>query len=626
MKKAIAVIVAVMMIFASVMMLLIISNQHETRDDLGDMDIIKGDAGAGIMASFDDHSSLQSYLSVTDQSGQNKGNANGFGGTLMSGGASPTSSQFSSGSGGTSYSDTNVQVQGVDEEDFVKTDGEYIYLASGVQVSIIKAYPVSQLEHVSSIDTSASMHSIADYMSYSSIDGIFIHGDFLITLCTGYRNEQHWVHENQNLTDDSWMFSGTITMVLIYDISDKTNPILRYAYGISGWTYSSRMIDSTVYIVTSSYITKRNDTYNMPTLWTVGKRWLMEPDRIVYDNDLNRSYSYLNVLAIDIDDNKIGYVSMVADWSSCMYMSLDNLYITYGHGWWWWGPNDQTTKIFKISADDAHVQVVAKGEVKGNIRSQFSMDEKVGNLRVVTTERSNGTISNNVYVLDRSLNLIGSLEGIAPNETSFATRFMEDRLYLVTFRYIDPFIVIDLSDPNNPTKLGELEIPGFSTYLHPIDDTHVLGIGRETGSVAKLTLFDVTDPLNPTEVDTYLFLGEGNHSYSYTQAEYDHKAVCYDSERHMLAIPISIYSYSSDGHYYNSTSIQGVAVLDISTTDGISLRGIVEHNNSYASRALYIGDYLYTLGYNEIKVSNLSDLSSVDRLVLDRGDYYGWYY
>ena len=189
------------------------------------------------------------------------------------------------------------------------------------------------------------------------------------------------------------------------------------------------------------------------------------------------------------------------------------------------------TIIHKISIDEDKIEYVAKGSVPGRLLNQFSMDESGDRFRVATTEeyyiQHQGTIrSNAVYVLDEQLSIVGELDDIAPDESIFSAKFMGDRLYLVTFEQIDPFFVIDLST-DTPKILGELKIPGFSNYLHPYDEEHIIGIGRDTKEMdngrvqqlgIKIALFNVADVNNPKVADD-IIVGD---SSTYSEALNNH--------------------------------------------------------------------------------------------------------
>jgi len=280
-----------------------------------------------------------------------------------------------------------------------------------------------------------------------------------------------------------------------------------------------------------------------------------------------------------------------------------------------------TTTIYKIGVDGLSMHISARGDFNGVLLNQFALDEKDGYLRLAANNGDWNNRLNAVYVLDSDLAMIGSIENLAANESIQAARFVGDTLYLVTFRQIDPLFVIDLSVPTEPKVLGELTMPGFSSYLHPVDADHVLGIGRE-GSRVKISLYDVSDPTNPKEVSNYL-TEEG--PYASSPAQWDYKAVLFSAEKNLLVIPITIYNYDS----VNYTPFNGFFVFDVSVDSGISLRGTVSHDNSYyyyndGGRSLYIGEYLYTMTDQNVKVSALSDLSELASMELPSSN--GYYY
>ncbi len=281
----------------------------------------------------------------------------------------------------------------------------------------------------------------------------------------------------------------------------------------------------------------------------------------------------------------------------------------------------QKTFIHRFSLDKTAIDYEGKGEVKGNLLNQFSLDEHNNYLRVATTFYLYGgrsTSYNNVYVLDAELNLVGSLERVAPDERIYSTRFIGDRLYMVTFRQVDPFFVIDLAQPTNPQILGALKIPGFSDYLHPYDENHLIGVGKDTeenqfGGVQtaglKLALFDVSDVHNPKQRAKYIIGGQGTQS----EALQDHKAFLFSREKNLLAIPVQEVQKNDWQNTWN-----GVYVFDLTPEQGFILKGKVDHtlprekqtNYSYnqVRRSLYIGDTLYTLSQYYLKSNSLQNL------------------
>ena len=296
------------------------------------------------------------------------------------------------------------------------------------------------------------------------------------------------------------------------------------------------------------------------------------------------------------------------------------------------------TIIHKISIDEDKIEYVAKGSVPGRLLNQFSMDENGDRFRVATTIehyiQHEGTIrSNAVYVLDEELNIVGELEDIAPDESIFSSRFMGDRLYLVTFQQIDPFFVIDLSK-DTPKILGELKIPGFSNYLHPFDEDHVIGVGRDTKVDSndrvqqlgvKIALFNVADVNNPKVLDDFVIGDRSSHS----EALHNHKAFFFDKTRNVLSIPIS---GDSDGLEHISTKMfapeynrwSGFYVFDIDTTNGFSIKGTITHSDSDSryygmgdARTFYIDDVLYTASQGYLKMNSFDDLNEINSIKLE---------
>jgi len=529
-----------------------------------------------------------------------------------------------------SHSETNIQVEGVDESDIVKTDGQYIYLVASNHVSIIKAYPPEDLANVSFIyPEDLATDEIDANRIY--IEGVYLlPGKLIVLSSVGYYYYDYYY----NTAEDSEIPSepdGPWTMISVFDISDVESPVLIHSKAISGSQVTSRLVGDIVYIVTQRSIWMYSDSYVLPAVQDDGLESDMAPDEIYYDNETKEAGSFVNILAYDVGTYESNHMSVIAGWASTVYMSQDSLYFTVPK---WTGeivwleselvPEDDSgtrTTIYKISVDGIGMDIVAKGEVRGWLLNQFSMDEKDSYLRIATTTDW-VDMKNNVYVLNATLVQVGAVEDIAPDERIYAARFVGDTLYLVTFRQIDPLFVIDLSDPSDPKILGELVMPGFSSYLHPVDEDHVLGIGSENSTV-KVALYDVSDPANPVETSKVTLNGS-----SWTMASYEHKAVLFDKEMELLVIPVSTYWYSDDWTDYGYWN--GAIVFRVSIEEGISIRGTIEHTTSaqgYSGeiqRSLYIEDYLYTIGYMQLKVSSLDDLSEVGSIVL--GSYPDYYY
>ena len=300
----------------------------------------------------------------------------------------------------------------------------------------------------------------------------------------------------------------------------------------------------------------------------------------------------------------------------------------------------EKTVIHKIAINKGDLQYKTAGEVPGVVLNQFSMDEDNGYFRIATTKNrrwstfgESSESYNNIYVLDENMKIVGSVEKLAKGEKIYSVRFMQNRAYLVTFKQIDPLFVIDLEDPTNPKVLGELKIPGFSNYLHPYDETTLIGLGKDSGNWdagLKLSLFDVSDVKNPKEIDNYVFENGRGDSIALR----DHKAFLFSKEKNLLVIPVNLEEErtieDADGmkgvekvinEYFN-----GAAVFYIDKK-GFILKGKVDHsdgnsNNNYGynsdavKRSLYIENILYTLSDKYLKMNDLSDIEEVNSLEL----------
>ena len=296
------------------------------------------------------------------------------------------------------------------------------------------------------------------------------------------------------------------------------------------------------------------------------------------------------------------------------------------------------TIIHKISIDEEKIKYVAKGEVPGRLLNQFSMDQSGDRFRVATTTeiytQYEGTIrSNAVYVLDEKLDIVGQLEDIALEESIFSARFMGDRLYLVTFQQIDPFFVIDLSS-DTPKILGELKIPGFSNYLHPFDEEHVIGVGRDTKEIdngriqqlgIKISLFNVSDVNNP-KVAGDIIIGD---SSTHSEALYNHKAFFFDKTRGVISIPISgdvkgLENTSSKMFAPDYNRWSGFYVFDVDKSNGFEVKGTITHSDSDSryygmsnARTFYIDDVLYTASQGYLKMNSFDNLDKINSIKLE---------
>ncbi len=493
------------------------------------------------------------------------------------------------------HSLTNIQVEGVDEADIIKTDGEHIYLVLENRVIIVKAYPPEDARILSEIVLNGTPKDI------------FINGDRLVVL------EQE----------------ASRASIKVYDVSDRESPQLKRQVSVDGGYWGSRMIGDYVYVVINEPVAYGEDDVSLPRIYFDGVVKEISATSIYHADVSDYSYTFSTVVALNIhkDAQEPAYETILMGYTSNMYVSLNNMYITFT-GQRANASYSETTSIHRIHIENGQIEYNASGEVPGRVLNQFSMDEHEGFFRVATTigylsrNWEEATSRNHLYILDKNLDIVGRLEDLAPGETIYSARFMGERCYLVTFRKVDPLFVIDLSNPYDPEVLGELKITGYSDYLHPYDENHVIGIGKETipadeGDFSwyqgvKISLFDVSDVQNPREVAKYEIGDRGTDS----PVLRDHKALLFDASKELLVIPVRVVEQGYD-------SWQGAYVFDISPEDGISLRGRITHQDdgsqpwqNSVKRSLYIGDVLYTVSDAKIKMNSLENLDDIAEVQL----------
>jgi inhibitor of cysteine peptidase len=502
------------------------------------------------------------------------------------------------------YSTTNIQVAGVDEADTVKTDGEYIYVIAKNQVLIVQAYPPEDAEVLSRISANGTPKQI------------FVNGDRLV------------VFYEDNTDND------VRSVIRVYDVSDRNSPVLRREIAVGGYYFSSRMIGDYVYAVVEEGATLVGDRAETPRVFVDGESAQIPATEIYYSDTVDYEYTYVTVAAVNVKDDAETpcFKSILSGATATMYVSAGSIYLAV--------PYLGKTILHVIRIEDGQISPVADGEVSGRVLDQFSMDEYEGYFRIVTTSESAHAFQTNIYVLDGNMTLIGQLEGIAPGESMCSARFVGDVCYLVTFRKVDPFFVINLSDPRNPEAIGELKISGYSDYLQPYDENHVIGVGKETVAAeegdfswsqgVKISLYDITDVSRPKELAKYEIGDRGTDTPVLTE----HRAFLFDKERNLLVLPVSVArineSLYPDGvppYVFGETVWQGAFVFTVSLDRGkeLTLRGTVTHiedgnahdTSHYVTRVFFIDDVLYSISQSKIKMNSLQDLSEINELSLD---------
>lgn len=551
------------------------------------------------------------------------------------------------------HSTTNIQVENVDEADITKTDGDYIYSLSGSDVVI------TNVQDPSNIKIDSKIQSEEDY----NPEDLILYNDKLVVISTKYIK-----------------YSKSNTLVSVYDVTKKDEPKLVKSCMLPEKYYTSRSIDGKLLVIASGKLREKDNkvvTYyeednskkeigleNIKRL----KKLISNDQTLIAtinlqstDNVKVNSYLFNVENAYISEKNMYLLNELYSNENSGFEKRVKNLFGIKGvigffnyminEDYYDYAEYDDYTNIYKFSIqEDGSIEYLAKNKVRGTTINQFSLDEYNENLRI-GLETSDGS---KVVVLDSKLNKIGETECLSKGEKMYSTRFLGEKAYMVTYKNTDPLYVIDLSNPKEPTVLGKLKIPGYSTYLHPYDANHLIGIGMQTketvhrdsqGRVTytsaritgmKMALFDVSDVNNPKQISQTVIGDSRTTSAILT----NHKALLFSKEKGILAIPVNSYpsdfevESSSDDisklvsqytNYNKNYTAEGYAVYNINLTDGFNLKGIINHEIIKTSgyrygysgkllRGLWIEDNLYTVSEKMIKVNKLDDLSQISEL------------
>ena len=529
------------------------------------------------------------------------------------------------------YSMTNIQVAGVDEADIVKTDGEFIYYISNQKIYILS----KNLELISTIDNiNNEKEKFIPKELYINNDKLIILGNYSKFSTNNISNKNTEIINidefQEILTDDVIINSENFAKAMVYDINKKDSPKLIREVGLDGFYINSRMINDNIYFVSSKNILYNNNLkdeeilpYTEDSIRDENKKMISYSD-IAYFKDVN-TYNYMIVGGFNINNSEEVQTETFFGASDNIYANKENLYITELKI----ENNMDKTIIYKFKLGENGIILECKGEVEGYLNNQFSMDEYEGNLRVATTISKNeiyydstdttivmGTnqdVSNKLTILDDNLKEIGKIENMAQDEKIYAVRFIGKIGYIVTFKQTDPLFVIDLSDPTNPIIKGELKIPGYSSYLHPYDDTHIIGIGYNTkenssGGIVntnmKISMFDISDLENPREMYT-MDIGE---EYVYSELEYNHKALFINKDKNLIGFPLT----------YNGKN--SFILIKINLENGFEKYNEITKELNYKTninRGIYINSVFYTLAENEIISYDLNTMKEQNKLELN---------
>jgi len=590
--------------------------------------------------SFQSYSQLQEYMSANAKSAQQYNQWGvGFGGwgpiafpgglvtvTSIATTVTESATTEASISNAPSYTGTNVQVQGVDEPDKVKTDGTHLFVSTQDSVALINAYPPN----------ATAILSTLSFPNNTVLGLEAATGRLMVIVQTN---------------------SGTGGVeLLLYDTTSLASPVLMQNVTIAGNYVAARMADGYLYAVIQqpsyTFNGEGNASAAMPMVYQGEVQSELDPSSVFYTNNTAQISFYTMIPSISMSTGKESVVSVLTGPSATVYVSTSNIYVAYTNyldlydvdgvpGNAFSGgvispqlvAQSQNSTILRASYANGTVTAAKAGVVSGTVLNQFSMDEYDGYFRIATSRFAtiNGvsTTSDDVYVLDQNMSEVSSLQNIAPGENIYAVRFSGDVGYVVTYQQIDPLFVISFENITKLVILSALKVTGYSDYLQPLAGGYLLGVGKESVPASsgnfsyylglKVSLFKVNANGTSLQVAKLDIGDRGTDSPVLS----DHLAFTYDPTTNVTVIPLTLYQVSGNSTYeggipaYGNPVWQGVYVIKWSPT-GLTVLGRVSQyppgqnfgdypNDSLSiDRSVIIGDYLYTISQGEVMVSNMS--------------------
>lgn len=587
-----------------------------------------------------------------------------------------------------SVSSTNNQVANVDEADLVKTDGEYIYLVQGSELRIVRAWPAENAQLV-------SRHGFT-----GQAKKLFVQGNRVVVYVSQPRSssagsDTSWMRsQSADCTygyDCDFSGDGTATQIVVFDVSDHGAPRLVRQIDLPGSLIAARRIGNAVHTVVSiaelgvpqleayynyrcgspltgdalqveldaiEAMRVRNNAiidaakFNVGTLAREGEMPLNALDcSDFYKESVGANTGITTLLSLDMVADGAPRLANILSRAGAVYASDSSLYLSVrqnpgGFAWYDGVPAEEVSTVhrFNIGSAPSTTGYVGSGFVPGHVLNQFSMDEYDGSLRIATSKGwvPDPAVESLLSVLQpegASLKVVGQVSGIGPGEDIRSVRFQGNRGYIVTFKKTDPLFVLDLAHPNQPQLVGELKIPGFSTYMHPLDDTHLLALGYEAddqGTFAwfngiQLQIFDVAQPTNPTLLQKKVYGTRGSSSSALT----DHLGFTFLPDRKLLALPMNICDGGGNGQF-GTLSFSGVVALNVDIAQGFTELGRLQEpyaaqytefqygqvcadwwtdSNSVVQRTVVMDDYLYAISDNRMRIQRISALGTDVKLL-----------
>ncbi|MCQ2449835.1 MAG: beta-propeller domain-containing protein [Clostridia bacterium] len=530
------------------------------------------------------------------------------------GGTASNSVADSSSAGAGNHTETNTQVDGVDEGDIIKTDGKYIYSMIGAE-GIIHIFSAENgiVKQIGKIQLAPKTEQFFNAFEMYLTDGR------LTVLYSGFDVIDD-IEEDFGFTyDRAYPLTGNETHADVFDVSNPTAPAKVAEFTQSGYYNNSRLIGNTLYLITHHNVGNNIDENKpetfVPSIGCNDKSKPVSADKIYVYPDEKQYAFYTVVGSFNTETGNQTDAATVLGSSENIYCSTKNLLLTHLNFALEDAKNEMTT-VTRFSLTDGKIDLAATGKIDGELLNQFSMDEYKGNFRFVTTvypfvqedEMVSVFSPNDSYakltVLDGDLKPLGQIDNLAKGERVYSVRFMGDAAYFVTFRQTDPLFSVDLSDATHPKILGKLKIPGFSDYLFPYGDGLLLGIGmdanEDTGRTecVKISLFDIHDPANVTETAKYRLDG-----MEYSDALYNHKACIVDPKRQIVA-------------FAGLDNKDNICYRVFDAADGFKQLASIVCDGDYTPRGIIIGNYLYVIDDVSAAAFSLADYTEISRISL----------
>lgn len=526
--------------------------------------------------------------------------------------------------GVSSYTTTNNQIENIDEADVLKTNGETTYF---IDNNILYEYSTNP-------NKSIMLNSKLDFNNEDSIyyNNLLLFKEYLVVLGSSYNFSCYGIDdcmipfnddsqpdksndlEIVNESFDSMMMLPQVQQILVYKISDDSLE-LQDKLEIEGTYLGARMIENSLFLITNknNYFTTRSESTTLsktllPKRTMNNKEIEAAVDEIVINQP--ESLNMLSITKLDVHTSKLDTLSYMNN-ATQILLYQDILFVASEN----YDYQNTTTEIASFSTST--LEPLHSQKIEGHLLNSFSMDFYDNHLRVALSTSSENSTSNRLVILNEKLQLKSSINNLAKDERIYSVLFKQDRAYVVTFKEIDPLFVFDLSNPSNPIKLSELKIPGFSNYLHQVDEDTIVGFGKdvklEQGFIKetslKISMFDVSDGNNPKETDVY-FLG---NEFASSEILYNHRALLVDKTRKWFGFVISDYSvffYDNDSNIASSNYNQQFILMDTSNQKLTNLYQQQSKSDQYFIRSIIVDDTLFLFSNLDVTIINTETFES----------------